>query len=57
MITEFDIDRSTIFLKIAIVGLINQYPKMKNYTLSLYFLKKHMKVIKEICRENVSEFK
>ena len=38
------------------IGLINQYPKMKNSSLSSYFLKKHMKVIKELSQENASEF-
>ena len=39
-----------------IIGLINQYPKIKDSSLSSYFLKKHMKVIKELCQENASEF-
>ena len=30
MITEFGVSRSTISFKIAIVRLINQYPKIKN---------------------------
>ena len=57
MITEFSLYKSTISFKIAIlVRLINKYPKMKNSSLSLYFLKGHMNIIKEICRENAGEF-
>ena len=55
MITEFDVSSSTF--KIEIVGLIYKYPKMKNSSLFFYFLKKHVKVIKEICKENANEFK
>ena len=40
MITEFSVSTSTISFKIAILGLINQYPKMKNS--SLCFLEKYM---------------
>ena len=57
MMTEFGGSRSTISFKIGIVAQINLYPKLKNSSLSLYFLKKHMKVIKEICKENSSKFK
>ena len=57
MITEFSLYKSTIFSKIAIlVRLINKYPKIKNSSLSLYFLKGHMNIIKEICRENAGKF-
>ena len=50
----------TFFFRIAIVGLINQYLKMKNSSLSLNFLfilKKQVEVIREICIENASGFK
>ena len=57
MITEFGSSRSIISLKIAIVGLTNKCPKMKSALLSPYFLKKHIKVIKAICKQNASEFK
>ena len=33
---EFGFSRSTISFKIAIIGLINYYPKMKNYLRCLY---------------------
>ena len=41
MITDFGVKRSIISLKIVIVTLINQYPKI---------------LIEEICKENASEF-
>ena len=37
MITKFGVSRLTISFKIATVGLINQYLKMKNSSLFLYF--------------------
>ena len=57
MITKLGVCRSTIWFKIAIVELINEYTKIKNCSLSLYFLKKHMRVTKKICKENASKFK
>ena len=56
MVTYFSVSKTTISLKTAIVSLINKYPKMKNFSSFLYFLNKHMKVVKEICKENASDF-
>lgn len=56
MIPEFSVSRYTINFKIAIVALTNQYLKMENSSLSLYFLKKHTKPTKEICEKNAREF-
>ena len=39
------------------VEFVNKYPRMKKSSPSLNFLKNNFKVIKEICRENASEFK
>ena len=55
MITEFDVIRSITSFEIAIVGVINKYPEIKMISLSFYFLKKYLKVIKEVCKENASE--
>ena len=41
MINETDVSRSATSFKI---GLKNEHPKMKNSSLSLYFLKKYMRV-------------
>ena len=57
MVSKFGVNNSTILFKIALVKLINNYPKIKNSSLSLHFFKKHLKMIKEICKENASEFK
>ena len=37
--------------------LIGNYPKMKNSLLSLYFLKKYMRLLKENCKDNASNLK
>ena len=48
--TAFGVSKSSISSKIAMVGLINRYPEMKSSSMSFYFLKKHMKVIKKIVK-------
>ena len=68
MITEFGISRSTVSFKIMInkykyqevlIGswALNKYFKLKNSSLSLYFLKKNMRIIEKICKEIAREFK
>ena len=56
MVKQFGVSKSTIIFKINIVKLIDKHPKIKNSSLSLHFLKKYFKMIKEICEENSSEF-
>lgn len=62
MITEFGISRSTVSFKIVInkykyqevlisSWAVNKYFKLKNPSLSLYFLKKNMRIIEQICKE------
>ena len=57
MVSQLGISKSTIVLKIALIKLINNYPKIKNSSLSLHYFKRYMKTIREICKENASEFK
>ena len=57
MITDFSISKSTMMFKINMVKLIGKYPKLKYWLLSLHFMKNYFKLIKEICKENDSEFK
>ena len=57
MVKEFGISKSNILFKISIVKSVNKYPRMKKSSLSLHFLKKNFKIIREICHENSSEFK
>ena len=42
--------------KIALSKLIDDYPKIKNSSLPLHYFKKHLKIIKEVCKKNASEF-
>ena len=67
MITEFGISRSTVSFKIVInkykyqellisSWAVNKYFKLKNSSLSLYFLK-NMGIIEQICKEIAREFK
>lgn len=67
MITEFGISRSTVSFKIVInkykyqellisSWAVNKYFKLKNSSLSLYFLK-NMRIIEQICKEIAREFK
>ena len=51
---KFNISKATINFKIGIAEFINMYPRMKK---SLYYLKNNFRIIKEICKENASEFK
>ena len=57
MASKFGVSNSTIVFKIALVKLINSYPKIKKSSLSLHYFKKYMKTIKEICKESASELK
>ena len=56
MVSKFKVSKSTIVFKIALKKLIDDYPKIKNSLLSLHYFKKHLKLIKEVCKENASEF-
>ena len=55
-VTSLKISKSTINFKIGIVQFIHDYPKMKNSSISLQFLKNNFRIIKEVCREHSSEF-
>ena len=54
---KLNVSKSMIMFKIALSKLIDDYPKIKNSSLSLHYFKKHLKTIKEVCKENASEFK
>ena len=56
MVSKFKVSKSTIVLKIVLSKLIDEYPKIKNSSLSLHYFK-HLKLIKEVCKESASEFK
>ena len=57
VVTKFKVSKSTIVFKIALCKLIDEYPKIKNSSLSLHYFKKHLKLIKEVCKESSSKFK
>ena len=57
VVTKFKVSKSTIVFKIALCRLIDEYPRIKNSSLSLHYLKKHFKLIKEVCKESASKFK
>ena len=57
VVTKFKVSKSTIVFKIALCKLIDKYPKIKNSSLSLHYFKKHLKLIKEVCKESASVFK
>ena len=57
MVTKFKVRKSTIVFKIALCKMIDEYPEIKNSSLSLHYFKKHLKLIKEVCKESASEFK
>ena len=57
VVTKFKVSKSTILFKSALSRLIDKYPKIKNSSLSLHYFKKHLKLIKEVCKESASVFK
>ena len=46
MVKEFKISKSNVLFKIFVVKLINKYPRMKNSSLPLHFLKNNFKILK-----------
>ena len=57
MVLKLNVSKSTIILKIALSKLIDGYPKIKESPLSIHCFKKYLKMIREVCKENASEFK
>ena len=57
MVLKFGVSKSTIALQIPLGKLIHSYPEIKNSSLFFYYYKKYFKTIREICKENASEFK
>ena len=56
-IKKFNISKATINLKIGIVEFISMYHRMEKSGISIDYLKNNVKIIKEVCKENASEFK
>ena len=57
VVSKFKVSKMTIVFKIALGRLIDEYPKIKDSSLSLHCFKKYLKLIKKVCKENTSEFK
>ena len=55
-VTKFEISKATINFKIGIVIFIDEYPKIRQSCISLYYLKNNFRIIKEVCQEHASEF-
>ena len=57
MVLKFHVIKSTIVFKIALKKLIGDFPKIKESSLSFRYFKKKLILMKEVCKENSSEFK
>ena len=57
MVFKLNVSKSTTTFKITFSRLIDNYPKIKESLLSLHYFKKHLKMIRKICKENASKFK
>ena len=57
MVLKFNISESTIMFKIILSKLRDDYPKIKDSSLSLHYFNKKLRMIEEVCQENTSEFK
>ena len=57
MIKELGISKYTTLFEISIVKFVNKFPRMKEFSLSLHFLKNNFKIIKETFHDYASEFK
>ena len=55
-VNTFNISKTTINFKIGIVEFITMYLKMEKFRISLYYLKNNLRIIKEVCKENVTKF-
>ena len=56
MVLKFKVRKSTIMFKIALSRLTDDYPQIKDSSLFLHYFKKNLKLIKEVYKENASEF-
>ena len=52
MILKFNVSKSTIVLKIALKKLIDDFPRVKNSSLSLHYFKNKLKLIKTLVNLN-----
>ena len=57
MAKKISVSKSTIIFKINVLKLFDKYPRLINSSVNLNFLKTYLKEIKEICSDNLTEFK
>ena len=55
-LAKFKIHKTIINFEIGIIRFIDDYPKMRNSSISLHFLKNNFDVIKDVCKEYASKF-
>ena len=56
MVLKLKVSKSIIRFEIALKKLIDDFPKIKDSSLSLHYFKKNLKLIKEVCREKANKF-
>ena len=56
LVADFGVHKGTIIFKINFFRLLDKYPGLKKYSVTLSFLKNYFKNIKQICKV-LSEFK
>ena len=56
MVLQLCVSKLTRVFRIAFFKLINNYPEIKNSSLSLHYFKRYLKTIREICKEKTSVF-
>ena len=57
MVLKFSVSKMITVFKIALSKLMDNYPKIKTHRYLFTILNKHLKTIREICKENANEFK
>lgn len=57
MVQQTGVIKSNIYFETKIVKVLDKHQKLKTSLLSLNFFKVYMKLIKERCKENGSDFK
>ena len=54
-VTKFKIHKTTINFKIGIIKFIDDYPKIRKWSISLHYLKNNFRAIKDVCKGYASE--
>ena len=57
MVLKLNVSKSIIAFKITLKKLIDDFPEIKDSSLSLHYFHKNLKLIQEVRKENASKFK